>query len=588
MLDTSPPLRLRQACAAISTALFLCSALPARSQTFESPSLQRTVGEQREQNAIPPVGDPFAAKQVSLEDVRHAEEYFKIAEQHLVAAATHQALINYNRALEILPDQYGLYNRKANAQILLRDFTGAEASARKAVALNRKSLEAYQNLAFALLEQEDYPGAIQSAVQGMREKTSDQITPKERRALAMLYAVTAFAHEGLELRVQAREDRAMHAREKSAAIETASRIDEEQFDSYLKRLQAGKRLFYPQNERRPPPPSRRGFPKGALLTVVLFLLLCAAVVGYLQFGVAREEPAAAPPVPVAAAEDEKRLGGKYDLSRVIGKGGMGHVWEAVDVTLNRKVAIKKMTQELGELGSTARTYYLKEARTVASLDHPHIIGIYEILDLPSGIYLVFELAMGKTVQHILAEEKRISLRRVWKILRPVCDALDFAHGRGFVHRDLKPANIMVTEQGFVKVMDFGIARRIDERIQTADAAQLNAPGPEGILMAKTRTIVGTPQYMPPEAQKGVVSTLTDIYTLGVCCYEMLTGRLPFDSGDEQDKLQRRYPRVRQYLPDLPETVDALIFETLDPNQKTRVQSAREFAQRLETLGSKSA
>jgi serine/threonine protein kinase len=142
---------------------------------------------------------------------------------------------------------------------------------------------------------------------------------------------------------------------------------------------------------------------------------------------------------------------------------------------------------------------------------------------------------------------------------------------------------MITDQGFVKVMDFGIARRIDEMIDPAQVRDVASDVPQGILMAKTRTIVGTPQYMPPEAGLGVVSPLTDVYTLGVCMYEMCTGRMPYGANSDQAKLQRSYARVRDLMPGTEEEVERLIYDAVDPDPKTRIQSARVFADRLDKL-----
>ncbi|MDE2292688.1 MAG: serine/threonine protein kinase, partial [Elusimicrobia bacterium] len=318
----------------------------------------------------------------------------------------------------------------------------------------------------------------------------------------------------------------------------------------------------------------------ALLLVVVSL----GAVGFVQFQApAAEAPRAKPPE--AEPEDhDGLLAGKYRLTRIIGRGGMGEVWEAVDQSLGRMVAIKNMSAELEQLGSQGREFYLKEARTVAALHHPNIIGIYAVLDLPKGLYLVFELARGKTVQHVLAESKRLPPAQCCSLLKPVCDALEFAHARGVVHRDLKPANIMVTEQGFVKVMDFGIARRIDETVQ----APADGGGPKrddrGLLMDHTRTIVGTPAYMAPEAEQGVVTPLSDVYSLGVCLYEMTVGRLPFPGeATVLAKAQRMYVKPSMELPSLPPALDALIDEALDPDPRTRLAGARAFSERLEAL-----
>ena len=318
-------------------------------------------------------------------------------------------------------------------------------------------------------------------------------------------------------------------------------------------------------------------------------LLIVGSIGALGFVSMRQKPEPMRPPPPAEAEPVEQdglLAGKYRLTRIIGRGGMGEVWEAVDQSLGRLVAIKNMSAELGKLGEQARVYYLQEARTVAALHHPAIIGIYAVLDLPSGLYLVFELAKGKTVQHILAESRRIPLSQCFTLLKPVCDALDFAHTRGVVHRDLKPANIMVTDQGFVKVMDFGIARRIDEKVATPEGGAAPNRDARGLLVDHTRTIVGTPAYMAPEAESGLVTPVSDVYSLGVCLYEMATGKLPFPGeATLMEKAQRQYIKPTAETPGLPDALDALIDEALDPSPETRLAGAKEFARRLEALRS---
>ncbi|MBI3296848.1 MAG: protein kinase [Elusimicrobia bacterium] len=319
---------------------------------------------------------------------------------------------------------------------------------------------------------------------------------------------------------------------------------------------------------------------GAGLLIVLGS--AGALAAYLQ---RRPEPAPRPAQsPEPAEESDGLLAGKYRLMRIIGRGGMGEVWEAVDQSLGRPVAIKNMSAELNEMGAAGRDFYLKEARTVAALHHPNIIGIYAVLDLPAGLYLVFELAKGKTVQHLLAETRRLPLGHCCQMLKPVCEALDFAHARGVVHRDLKPANIMVTDQGFVKVMDFGIARRIDEKVTAPEGSLGPSRDARGIMQDHTRTIVGTPSYMAPEAESGLVSSVSDVYSLGVCLYEMATGRLPFPGEASQAvKLQRRYLKPSTEAPGLPAELDAMIDACLDPDPRTRLGTVREFAGRLEAL-----
>jgi tetratricopeptide (TPR) repeat protein len=545
-----------------------------------------------------PARDPWAAfpTQQNLEDQeqqREALKRFKEAtrlfkEEQLSAAAEEAAA-----AARLQPANPRPFALMAAAYNRLGRFADAEESARRSIELKDNNAESYQSLAYAQLHTRRYAEAVISATHALDRTQAamedeeaegaidDEAAQEKARALATKYsqsfAIRAFAYE------QLKKPRLMYA-----DLEMAAEFDPGQFNKYLVAAKAGKRIFTPRNVgrgvgRTRSKPSISGNHPVAIGAAIVLITLVLALGAYLFLGHSAEKRHESDrPRPGPAKGDEKLIAGKYEMTRVIGKGGMGHVWEAKDRTLDRLVAVKIMTAEMGALGSQARTYYVKEARTVASLHHPHIIGIYEILDLKSGIYLVFEMASGKTVQHLLAEKKRLPLKRVCEILRPVCDALDFAHGRGFVHRDLKPANLMVTDQGFVKVMDFGIARRIHE---DSPEAVNGTPLPEikGIVVEKTTTVVGTPAYMAPEAGRGIVTSVSDVFPLGVCFYEMLTGKQPFKAREPEAKLERRYIKASEHVPGLPPEVDALVYDAMDPNPETRIPSAREFLSRLEHL-----
>ena len=252
----------------------------------------------------------------------------------------------------------------------------------------------------------------------------------------------------------------------------------------------------------------------------------------------------------------------YVIGRTLGLGGMGVVYEATDRAANRKVAIKVMREEY-KRDAKSRERFLAEARTVAALRHPNIVAIRSIIEEQAGIYLVFEFVEGRTLEDILRERKRLSVAEAKVILKQVCQALEFAHSQGVVHRDLKPSNIMVTGER-VKVMDFGISRR--------SAAQAES---------STKTVQGTPFYMAPEQESGLIRKESDVFSLGACLYEMTTGRRPYEEpANSRQKMLRQYVKPSDALPGLPAALDLLIHASLTPDPDLRARSPREFWETL--------
>lgn len=263
------------------------------------------------------------------------------------------------------------------------------------------------------------------------------------------------------------------------------------------------------------------------------------------------------------------LESSYQVIRTLGRGGMGVVYEAQDLALERKVAIKKLRDEIKD-DPRERTRFLREARLVASLHHPAIVDIYSILENKGDLYIIFEYIPGKTVDALLGEKKQFSLAEAKQILKPVCQALEFAHRNGVIHRDLKPSNVMVTDQGFIKVMDFGIARQAKDALAK---------------FSSTNTVMGTPLYMAPEMEQGVVRAETDVYALGAMTCEMLTGKPPFPAASGSSrKLEMDFVRPSKLATDLPPDLDALIEASLQPDPDKRLGSPRKFWAILELLG----
>ncbi|MBI3548880.1 MAG: protein kinase [Elusimicrobia bacterium] len=267
-----------------------------------------------------------------------------------------------------------------------------------------------------------------------------------------------------------------------------------------------------------------------------------------------------------SAPSDPSILGHYKIVRKIAHGGMGVVYEALDQSLNRKVAIKKMRDEF-KLSAPERKRFIQEARIVAALHHPNIVDIHTVLERGDDLFLVFEHVDGRTLAEILKEDGPLPLEETRRIMRGVVEALEYAHRHGVIHRDLKPSNIMLTEERQAKVMDFGIAR-----LSKAPAAEADT------------SVVGTPQYMSPEAERGVVRPESDVYGLGACLYEMLTAKRAFGGSDPSPhKMALDYPRLAKLRPDLPPALDALILKALNPDPDQRPRSPAKFAQELEAI-----
>ncbi|MBI3553659.1 MAG: serine/threonine protein kinase [Elusimicrobia bacterium] len=244
---------------------------------------------------------------------------------------------------------------------------------------------------------------------------------------------------------------------------------------------------------------------------------------------------------------------------------MGIVYDAVDETLQRRVAIKQLSRD-GGATSDDLDRFLKEARLVASLKHPHLAEIYNVIN-EADLYLVFEYVDGEALDKVLSRNGRIPLPQARRLLSEVAAALDYAHGRKIIHRDLKPSNIMITKEGSAKVMDFGIAHQ--------------SQSGKGLTMTAAS---GTPPYMAPEQALGSVSRSSDLYALGVMAYEMVTGERPFPGPDYlEQKLQKRFLPPSQRNRDLRREFDAFFSRALEPDPTRRPEDAKMFLRGFEDV-----
>ncbi len=262
----------------------------------------------------------------------------------------------------------------------------------------------------------------------------------------------------------------------------------------------------------------------------------------------------------------KQMQKRYELVRKLGEGGMGIVYEAKDTVLDRPVALKVMREEIS-LYKRERERFLREAKVSAKLTHPNIVEIYDVVEEGDNIYLVFEYIDGKSLKVIIDNKGRLGLDEALRITVGVCGALEYAHKQGVIHRDVKPSNIMVRKDGWVKVLDFGIARVAYDTIHTFSGK-----------------VVGTFAYMAPEQHLGEkVDPRTDVYGVGVMVYEVLTGELPFRGGDLLAmKREKKYTRVRDLNADVPEWLEKVVDRCLEPNPKDRFANVGELRERVQS------
>ncbi|MGC5344234.1 Stk1 family PASTA domain-containing Ser/Thr kinase [Streptomyces sp. DT24] len=273
-------------------------------------------------------------------------------------------------------------------------------------------------------------------------------------------------------------------------------------------------------------------------------------------------------------EEPRRLGGRYELGSVLGRGGMAEVYLAHDTRLGRTVAVKTLRADLAR-DPSFQARFRREAQSAASLNHPAIVAVYDTgEDYVDGVsipYIVMEYVDGSTLRELLHSGRKLLPERTLEMTVGILQALEYSHRAQIVHRDIKPANVMLTRTGQVKVMDFGIAR---------------AMGDSGMTMTQTAAVIGTAQYLSPEQAKGEqVDARSDLYSTGCLLYELLTVRPPF-IGDSPVAVA--YQHVREepqppstFDPEITPEMDAIVLKALTKDPDYRYQSADEMRADIE-------
>ena len=298
-----------------------------------------------------------------------------------------------------------------------------------------------------------------------------------------------------------------------------------------------------------------------------------------------DAPAKKPVAEAAKSEDgksgEKKKDvqlGDFKLLRKLGHGGMGEVFLANQVSLDRQVAIKILSREMAKKPGFVERF-VREARAMARIDHPNAVKVYAA-DADKGLnYVAIEFIDGQSMQDWMDDKGKLDIGDAVHVVMCCADALAHAHEMNLIHRDIKPDNILVTKKGVVKVADFGLAKALDDGEMS---------------MTQSGTGLGTPLYMPPEQARDakIVDHRTDIYALGITFYYFLTGKLPFE-GDSVIKLimakeKGQYPNARKVNPQVSEKLDLIVDKMIQKDKNHRYASCGELMADLEKLGLESA
>ena len=269
-------------------------------------------------------------------------------------------------------------------------------------------------------------------------------------------------------------------------------------------------------------------------------------------------------------EPGEDFGTRFRIEKLLGAGGMGKVYKAFDKELSRMVALKTLQPELVS-DPTVIQRFKQELLLASKISHKNILRIHDLNDFEGTKYITMAFIEGRDLSQILKEEGPLSLGRCLKIIRQLCEALDAAHAEGVVHRDFKPHNVLVGKDDQVYVSDFGLATSLE-------SAQMG--------MTRSGAVVGTPRYMSPEQVEGKrVDSRTDIYSLGIVFYEMVTGQVPFSGESTWQLMYQRVQQtpidVKQVKPDLPDYVARVIMHCLEKDPANRYQSAKEIVADLD-------
>ena len=265
----------------------------------------------------------------------------------------------------------------------------------------------------------------------------------------------------------------------------------------------------------------------------------------------------------------QKINDRYEIIKTIGEGGMANVYLANDTILDRKVAIKVLRGDLSNDEKFIRRFK-REALSVSNLSHPNIVEVYDVGEEDGNYYIVMEYIEGKTLKQLLQKRGALTLTEVIDIMSQLTDGLAHAHEAYIIHRDIKPQNIMIEDNGRIKITDFGIAMALNST-----------------QLTQTNSVMGSVHYLPPEQANGKGATVkSDIYSLGILMYELLTGSVPF-KGDTAVEIalkhmKEKMPSIRKQNPTIPQSVENIILRATAKNPKNRYDTVREMHSDLQT------
>lgn len=259
----------------------------------------------------------------------------------------------------------------------------------------------------------------------------------------------------------------------------------------------------------------------------------------------------------------QKINDRYEIIRVIGEGGMANVYLAMDTILNRKVAVKVLRGDLATDEKFVRRFQ-REALSASSLNHPNIVEMYDVGEDDGNFYIVMEYVEGKNLKQLIKRRTKLSLPEVIDIMKQLTDGIAHAHDSFIIHRDIKPQNMLILDNGLVKITDFGIA------------VALNST-----QLTQTNSVMGSVHYLPPEQAAGKGATFkSDIYSLGILMYELVTGKLPFRGENAVEialkQMKEPIPSVREEDESIPQSVENIILKACAKNPKNRYENAREM------------